>query len=262
MREEHDAVVHQRRRLVVARPHRDRPFQLQVGDVVARHLIERAVAVAVAGPAPVQPVAGRRVGEHLVGHRTQLVRHHLVDEPRRPPPRPLARPGRAARLFHIRRIADRHPRIHRQGAVARHGAVRLQQVRHQIDVGLIADHTGLPRRHLVAQVGEHVVGGLPQPTVQEPDARQRRRVHHALQVHPVTLAALHPIDRPAVGRLVDGEGPVGPPGPAPPPRRRPVRRSGHRPRSIRQPPTGPRLPPVSVPAAREGFHGPLRFPWT
>ena len=210
--EEHDAVMHQRRGLVVARPDRDGPFQLQIGDVAARHLIERAVAVAVARPAPAQPVARRRVGEHLVGHRAQLVRHHLVDEPRRAPPRPLARPGRAARLLHVRRIADRHPRIGHQGPVAGHRAVRLEQVRDQVDVGLIADHAGLPRGHLVAQVGEHVVGGLPQPTVQELHARQRRRVNHALQVRSVTLAALHAVDRPAVGRLVDGESPVGPRG--------------------------------------------------
>ena len=83
----------------------------------------------VAGPAPAQPVAGRRIREHLVGHRTELVRHHLVDEPRRPPPRPLARPRRAARLLHVRRIADRHPRVGHQGPLARHRAVGLQQVR-------------------------------------------------------------------------------------------------------------------------------------
>ena len=206
--QEHHAVVHQRRRLVVARPHRDRPRELQIGDVVARHLIERAVAVAVARPPPAQPVAGRRVGEHLVGHRGQLVRHLLVDEARHAPPHPLARLLRAARLGHVGGIADRHPRIHRQHAVARHRAVRLQQVRHQIHVGLIAERAGLPRGHRVPHVGEQVIGRLPHPTVQEVHTRQRRRVHHALQGRSVTLFALHAVDRPAAGRLVRGEGPL------------------------------------------------------
>ena len=206
--EEHDAVVHQRGRLVVPLPDRDRPGEVQLADVVARNLVESAVAVAVAGPAPAQPVAGRRVGEHLVGDRAQIVRHHQVDEPCRSPPRPFARPGRAARLLDVRRIADWHPRIHRQGPVAGYGAVRLEHVRHQAQVGPVAERAGLPRGHLVAQVGEQLVGRPPRPTVQEVDADEGRRVHHALQARPVTLLALHAVDRPAVGRLVPGEGPV------------------------------------------------------
>ena len=165
--EEHHAVMHQWRRLVVARPDRDRPCELQIGDVVARHLIERAVAVAVARSPPAQPVPRRRVREHCVGHRNQLVRHLLVDEPRRSPPQPLARLRRAARLGDVRRVADRHPRSGGQGALTRHGAVRLQQVGHQIHVGRIAERAGLPWRHLVAQVGEQLIGRLSRPTVQE-----------------------------------------------------------------------------------------------
>ena len=151
----------------IARPDRDRPCELQIGDVVPRHLIERAVAVAVARSPPAQPVPWRRVREPCVGHRGQRVRHLLVDEPRRSPPQPLAHLRRAARLGDVRRVADRHPRIRGQGALTRHGAVRLQQVSHQIHVGRIAERAGLPWRHLVAQVGEQLIGRLSRPTVQE-----------------------------------------------------------------------------------------------
>ena len=206
--EEHHPLVHQRRRLVVALADRDRPGEVQLADVVARYLIERAVTVAVARAAPAQPVARRRVREQRVRHRAQIVRHHLVDEPRRPAAGPLARPRRAPGLLDVRGIADRHPRIGQQGTVARHRAVRLEHVCHQAHVGSIAERAGLPRRHLVAQIGEQLVGGPPRPAVQEVHADEGRRVDHALQARAVTLFALHPIDRPAVGRLVPGEGPV------------------------------------------------------
>jgi len=199
--------MHQWRRLVVTRPDRDRPRERQIGDVVASHLIERAVAVAVARSPPAQPVPRWRVREHGVGHRGQLVRHFLVDEPRRSPPQPLARLRRAARLGDVRRVAEHHPRIRGQGALTRYGAVRLQQVSHQIHVGLIAERAGLPWRHLVAQVGQQLIGRLSRPTVQEIHAREGRRFH-PLQGRSVTLCALHAVDRPAAGRLVRGEDPV------------------------------------------------------
>ena len=205
--EEHDAVVHDRRRLVVAGPDRDGPRELQVADVVARDLVEGAVAVAVAGAPPVQPVAGRGVGEHGVGHRGQLVRHGLVDEARHPPPRLLAGLGGALRLGDVRRVADHHRLADGQGALAGQGAVRLEHVGHEVDVGLIAERALGPGGHGVAQVLEQLVGGLPRPGVQELDAGQRRR-DHTLEADAVALAALDAVGGPAARRLIGGEGAV------------------------------------------------------
>ena len=205
--EEHDAVVHERRRLVVAGPDRYRPRELQVADVVARDLVEGAVAVAVAGAPPAQPVARRRVGEEDVGDRGQLMRHRLVDEPRRPPPGPLAGLGGAARLGDVGRVADHHRLADGQGAVAGQGAVRLEHVGDEVDVGLVAERALGPGGHRVAQVLEQLVGGLPRPRVQELDAGQRGR-DHALEADAVALAALDAVGRPAARRLVRREGAV------------------------------------------------------
>ena len=132
--EEHHAVVHQRRRLVVALPNRQHPGQPQLVDVVARDPAEGTVAVAVARPPPAQPVAGRRVREQRVGHRGQIVRHLPVDEPRRPAPRRLALLGRAPRLVDVSRTADRHRRAGGQRRGAGPGAVRIKDVRDQVQV--------------------------------------------------------------------------------------------------------------------------------
>ena len=205
--EEHHAVVHDRRGLVVAGPDRDGPRELQVADVVARDLVEGTVAVAVAGAPPAQPVAGRGVGEEGVGHRGQLVRHRLVDEPRHPPPRPLAGLGGALRLGDVRGVANHHRLADGQGALAGQGAVRLEHVGHEVDVGLVAERALGPRGHGVAQVLEQLVGGLPRPGVQELDAGQRRR-DHALEADAVALAALDAVGRPAARGLVGREGAV------------------------------------------------------
>ena len=67
--DEQHAVMHDRRRLGGAGGHRPRPGRLQVLDVVLVDLVERAVAPAVIGAPPHQPVRRRRIAQHRVGDR-------------------------------------------------------------------------------------------------------------------------------------------------------------------------------------------------
>ena len=62
-----DAAVGQRGPLLRALGQGPGPHELQVADVVAVHLVERAVAPAVLRTAPHEPVARRRILEHGVG---------------------------------------------------------------------------------------------------------------------------------------------------------------------------------------------------
>ena len=71
-REIHDAVVHERRRLVGARHHRPRPRKLQLADVGARDLVERAVSPRVLRAPPVEPVCGIRIPQHLFGDELEI----------------------------------------------------------------------------------------------------------------------------------------------------------------------------------------------
>ena len=64
-----DAAVGERRALLAPLGEGARPHHAQLADVVAVDLVEGAVAPAVEGAAPHQPVAGRRVLQHLVGDR-------------------------------------------------------------------------------------------------------------------------------------------------------------------------------------------------
>ena len=206
-REEHHAVVHERRRLVVALADGQHPGELQLVDVVARDPVQRTVAVAVARPPPAQPVAGRRVGEQRVGDRGQLARHLPVDEPRRPPPRRLAPVGRAARLGHVRRITDGDRGIGRQRRVAGPGAVRIEDVRDEVQVDPVGERSAQAGGHLVAHVREQLVRRLPRPAVQEVDPAQGRRLR-PVQPLAVALSALPRVHRPAGGGLLRREGPL------------------------------------------------------
>ena len=70
--EEDGAVVRERRRLVrAALGHRRDPGQLQLLDVVARDLRQRAEARRVLIAPQHRPVAGRRIAQHLVGDRRE-----------------------------------------------------------------------------------------------------------------------------------------------------------------------------------------------
>ena len=81
VRQVHDAVVHEWRRLLRTRiVHRPGPGELKLLDVLPVDLIERAVAPRVVGASPVQPVAGRRVAQHGFGDRAELP--HLTVQPK------------------------------------------------------------------------------------------------------------------------------------------------------------------------------------
>ena len=68
LHQEHHAVVDERRRFLAALRHRPGPRQAQAAHVGRVDLIERAVPPVTVGPPPHQPVAGRRVDQHLLGH--------------------------------------------------------------------------------------------------------------------------------------------------------------------------------------------------
>ena len=67
----HDAVMNQRRRLLVASLHRPRPGKTQLPDVLPVDLVERAISRTVVGTAPVQPVGCRRVLKEIVRDRPE-----------------------------------------------------------------------------------------------------------------------------------------------------------------------------------------------
>ena len=72
MRQVHDPVVDQRRRLLGAGVvHRPRPHQLELADVLGRDLVERAVAPGVLRPSPVEPLSRFRVAQHLLRDRLE-----------------------------------------------------------------------------------------------------------------------------------------------------------------------------------------------
>ena len=72
IRQVHHPVVDQRGRLLAARTHAARPDHAQRADVLPVHLVQRAVAPAVQGAAPHQPVGWSRILEHRVGDRHEV----------------------------------------------------------------------------------------------------------------------------------------------------------------------------------------------
>ena len=69
IREVQDAVVNERRAFLGAGLEPARPDELQLVDVAAIDLLQRAVAPRVERTPPHQPVLGRRIREHRVRHR-------------------------------------------------------------------------------------------------------------------------------------------------------------------------------------------------
>lgn len=63
----HDAVMNERRRLLVASLHRPRPGKTQLPDVLPVDLVERAVSPAVVGATRVKPIRSWRIGQDVVG---------------------------------------------------------------------------------------------------------------------------------------------------------------------------------------------------
>ena len=75
----HDPVPDQRSHLVTAVLHGNRPGQAQSLDIATGYLLERTVALAVAGAAPAQPVAFGWRRQHRLGHRFEIL-DRPVDE--------------------------------------------------------------------------------------------------------------------------------------------------------------------------------------
>ena len=68
---EHPAVG-ERRRLLAAGPHAARPDHAEAADVLARDLVQRAVAPPVEGPPPHRPIGRCRLLQHGVGDRDEV----------------------------------------------------------------------------------------------------------------------------------------------------------------------------------------------
>ena len=214
-RQVQDAVVRDwRRRVPAALGQRPHPRQLQLADVAAVDPVEGAVAPRLVIAADHQPVARILIAQHSVGDRPEI--GDLA----------LHRDAALAQLF--RRLArGRGSRIHqRRGAcgrllgagrggygdrgsgreprAARRGAVGLQQIRHDVDVGRLAETVRLLGRHRAADAVVQVACRQIAPEVQEALPRQRRRLEAALQVRLVALRALALVHRAARIRLVGG----------------------------------------------------------
>ena len=162
-RQEHHAVVDERRGLVGALGHRQRPGQAQAGHVVGPDPVQRRVALVVAGAPPGQPVLRRRIPEQLVGDRGQAG-DLAVDE------RAAGRHGvhvaglvRRRRVGRIRRgagapcrrgagLADDGRSVRGERLRSRRMAVHLQQVGDDAQAGSARERSAEPRRHL----GPHV----------------------------------------------------------------------------------------------------------
>ena len=218
-RQEHHAVVDERRGLVGALGHRQRPGQTQAGHVVGPDPVQRRVALVVSGAPPGQPVLRRRIPEQLVGDRGEAG-DFAVDE------RAEGRHGvhvagliRRRRVRRIRRgggapcrsgagLADDGHGVRGERLRSRRMAVHLQQVGDDAQVGSARERSAEPRRHL----GPHVLvqrrRGLRSPVAQKARTGQIRPVHRAPQRRSVAGGAGAAVGRPsACGLSVEERAP-------------------------------------------------------
>ena len=207
-RQEHHAVVDERRGLVGALGHRQRPGQAQAGHVVGPDPVQRRVALVVSGAPPGQPILRRRIPEQLVGDRGEAG-DFAVDE------RAEGRHGvhvagliRRRRVRRIRRgggapcrsgagLADDGRGVRGERLRSRRMAVHLQQVGDDAQVGSARERSAEPRRHL----GPHVLvqrrRGLRSPVAQKARTGQIRPVHRAPQRRSVAGGAGAAVGRPS-----------------------------------------------------------------
>ena len=173
--QEHHPVVHERRRLVLTLAHREHPGQLELAHVLARDLVERAVALVVARAAPGQPVVRGRLPQQLVGDRRQRA-GAAVAEPRR------AGLGR------------RRPEPHG----LQHGRIHPAETPDQLGdlpIGLRTELALPAGRHLGLEVLDQLVVRTRVPRAGEARPRQRRTVGAPFQPHAVALRALRLVRR-------------------------------------------------------------------
>ena len=217
-RDVHNAVVDDRRRRVpAALVHRPHPGQLQLPDVGPIDLREGAVAPRLVVAPDHQPVAVVRVPQHRVGDRPVVGDRPRQGDAARRRRRGRGRPRRRRRQHAVLRPGGGRGRRGRdrpdgdggglrQGAAARRRAVRLQQVRHHVEVRLVGEGAPLPRRHRNADAGEEITRAQVRPEPQEALSRERRGLEAALQILLVTRGALPLVDRAPrrrLGRRVD-----------------------------------------------------------
>ena len=70
---EHDSLMNQRHRHARAEEQRSAPGRFQVLQVLFINLFQRTVTLAGVSAAPMQPVIGRGVEQHLIGHGRKIV---------------------------------------------------------------------------------------------------------------------------------------------------------------------------------------------
>ena len=168
--------MHQWRRRVGPRGQRMRPHQLQIGHIGFRDLRQRAEAEAVWCAAPCQPVAGRRVPQHLVCDRHEVLCRIGRRRPRRQ--RDIPREGASARRVHPGKLhahARDHFIISPKHGLARCVPVFVQKQRNKVAVFLVCERAGLSRRHLLPQVVAQSDRRLPGPASLEGAPGKRTR---------------------------------------------------------------------------------------
>ena len=227
--EVHDAVVHDRRRRVpAALAHRPHPGQLQLAGVEPVDVRQRAVVPRLVIAPDHQPVAVVRIAQHRVGDGPIVLDRaghgdaaRLGRGGRRRRRRPRYRRATASRLRTRGRAAARRAAVRLRDGRGRRvdggadgngrglgqrrnacrGAVRLQQIGHDVQVRLVGEGTRLPRRHRAADADEQIARTQIPPELQEALAGELRRLEGALQVGLVADGALALVDRAAGFRL-------------------------------------------------------------
>ena len=189
----HDAVVHDGRRLIRARiVHRPHPGELQIVDVVAGDLIERAVAPPEIVAPEDQPVSGRRILQHLRRHR-HVVLHFASDRDaahRRGAAAPLSAAGAGAKRHRRRRRSPSSPTaaFNVVGVLivsaCDPGAPPIRWIRYATTFSVTSSPSDARRRrrHRLHDVAEELVDGTRAPRVAEIRAGQRGRVARAGQI--------------------------------------------------------------------------------
>ena len=190
-----------RGRVPSALVHGPHPLQLELADVVPGDRVEGAVAPGLVVPPHHQPVAGSGVAQHVVGDRRVVphlardrnaaghggLRRARVGSPRPALGRRRYRRRRAG--LSCRHRADGDGGGHRQRLVPGWRAVRLEQVRDDVEIGLVPEAPRPVRGHRVPDALDELQRGEIAPEAQEVGTGQRRGLEVAPQIGPMTDGA-------------------------------------------------------------------------
>ena len=212
---EHAVVRDRRGGVPSAFVHRPHPLQLEFADVFARNRGKRAVAPGLVVAPHHQPVARFRVAQQLVGDRREVVhlardgqaaRHGCRRRARVGSPRPaLGRCGYRRRgCFPGRHRADLDVGGRGQRLVPGRRAVRLQQVRDDVEISLVSEAARPIGGHREPDALDEILRGEVSPEVQKVGAGQRRGFEVALQIGPMADGAAPRVDGAAVLGLLRG----------------------------------------------------------